>query len=84
MKIKIENIEDIYPLTIISMRYGGKIIILNRESDNSDIHELQLSEEPSYDLNKYMDDNISPQCYGIGNTIWQAFEDYKKRYYDYN
>lgn len=28
-------------------------------------------------------ENESPQCYGIGTTIWEAFEDYKKRYYGY-
>ncbi len=74
-----ENIEDIYPLTIITMRYGGKVVIFNSESDNSNIHEVQLSEERMYDLNEWLDKNVSPQCYGIGETILEAFEDYKKR-----
>lgn len=30
-----------------------------------------------------MEENISPQCYGIGDTIGDAFEDYKKRNYGY-
>jgi len=30
-----------------------------------------------------MEENISPQCYGIGDTVWNAFEDYKKRHYGY-
>lgn len=82
-KDKIENIEDIYPLTIVQMRYGGKYVIFNMESDNSNIHEVQLGEEPHYELEKWMDENISPCGYGIGDTIWTAFEDYKKRHYGY-
>lgn len=77
---KIEVVEDIYPLTIVKMRYGGKIIILNSESDNSKIHDIQLDEESSYRLSEWLEENISPQCYGFGNTIFDAFEDYKKRY----
>jgi len=82
-KDKIEKIEDIYPLTIVQMRYGGKYIIFNMESDNSNIHEVQLGEEPHYELDKWMDENIAPFGYGIGDTIWNAFEDYKKRHYGY-
>ena len=80
-KHTIEKIEEIYPLTIITMRYGGKIVIFNSESDNVNINNVQLSEEFSYGLIEWMETNISPQCYGIGTTIWEAFEDYKKRYY---
>lgn len=54
-KDKIEKIEDIYPLTIVTMRYGGKIVIFNFESDNSNIHEIQLGEEPHYRLNEWME-----------------------------
>jgi hypothetical protein len=82
-KDKIEKIEDIYPLTIVTRRYGGKIVIFNSESDNSNIHEIQLGEEPHYRLKELMEENVSPQCYGIGDTVWNAFEDYKKRLYEY-
>lgn len=82
-KIKIEKIEDIYPLTIVTMRYGGKIIIFNSESDNSKIHEVQLEEEPYHDLHNWLEKNIAPQYYGVGVDLWDAFEDYKKRYYEY-
>ena len=82
-KEDIEKIEDIYPLTIVTMRYGGKIVIFNSESDNSKIHDVQLDEEPHYRLSEWMEENVSPQCYGIGDTIWNAFEDYKKRHYGY-
>lgn len=83
-KDKIEKIEDIYPLTIINMRYGGKIIIFNLTSGNPVIHEAQSDEEPHYGLEEWMEDNLSQHCYGIGDTIYDAFEDYKRRYYGYN
>lgn len=82
-KEKIEKIEDIYPLTIVTMRYGGKIVIFNSESDNKKIQTIQLTEDPRYNLKEWMEQNIFPQCYGIGDTVWDAFEDYKKRYYNY-
>lgn len=82
-KNKIEKIEDIYPLTIVQMRYGGKYVIFNNESDNTLIHNIQLGEEPHYNLEQWMDENVAPGNYGIGDTIWEAFEDYKKRYYNY-
>lgn len=81
-KLKIEKIDDIYPLTIFIMKYGGKIIILNSESLNSKIIEIQFDENPSYDLEEWMVKNISPIHYGIGYDITDAFEDYKKRYYE--
>jgi len=82
-KIKVEKIEDIYPLTIISMRYGGKIVIANTIAENSVIQDLQELEEPHYDLEKWIDKNVFPNYYGIGDTVYNAFEDYKKRYYNY-
>jgi len=75
--MKINKIEDIYPLTIISMRYGGKIVILNMESDNINIHNLQLGEESYYNLDEYLKSKISPCNYGVGETIFEAFENYK-------
>ena len=77
--MKINKIEDIYPLTIISMQYGGKIIIFNMESDNINIPNLQLCEEPSYYLDEYLESNISPCNYGVGETIFEAFENYKNK-----
>lgn len=81
MKNKIINkIEDIYPLTIVKMRYGDKIVIFNSESDNSKIHDVQLGEEPHYELSKWLEENISPQYYGFGNDINSAFENFKQNY----
>jgi hypothetical protein len=80
---KIERIEDIYPLTIISMRYSGKFIILNTIADNPRVSELQECEEPWHILDEYMKKHFSPFPYGIGEDIWSAFEDFKKRHYGY-
>jgi len=82
-KEKIEKIEDIYPLTIISPRYKDVFVIFNRNSDSEQIHDVELNEEISYELDAWLQENISPNCYGVGGTIWEAFEDYKKRYYNY-
>jgi hypothetical protein len=74
MNNKFKNYEDIYPLTIIQMRYGGKYVAFNMESDNSFIHDVQLGEEAMYCTKKYIEDNYSGH-YGIGNTIWEALDD---------
>ena len=79
----IETIDDIYPLTIIKMRYGGKIIIFNMESDSAFIHDLQLAEEHSCNLLEYLEEKLAPANYGVAETIWEAFENYKKRLYNY-
>jgi len=72
------TIEEIFPLTIVMMRYGGKIVICNTIADNSTIQDLQESEEPMYDIDGYIT-KWSCFDYGYGDTIWQAFEDYQKR-----
>ncbi len=81
--MKIEKIEDIYPLTIISPRYKDVFVIFNRNSDSEQIHDVELNEDISYQLDEWLDEHISPNCYGVGKTIWEAFEDYKKRHYGY-
>ena len=87
MKIKIENIEDIYPLTIVSMRYGGKIVILNAEVDAGEANGniswsnlIQGDEETFYRIDEWLEENVKPCLYGIGDSILDAFEDYKIRY----
>lgn len=74
MNNKFKNYEDIYPLTIIKMRYGGKYVAFNMESDNSFIHDVQLGEEAMYGTKKYIEDKYSGH-YGIGDTIWEALDD---------
>jgi hypothetical protein len=88
-KIKIEKIEDIYPITIVSMRFGGKFVILNATTDAGSGSEsgipwadsIQGDEEVYYRINEWLEENVSPCNYGIGNSLGEAFEDYKKRYY---
>lgn len=88
MKKRIEIIEDIYPLTIVKTRFG-KIVIMNFEVDAGEgCENLEMSwanyiqgvEEVQYRLNDWMEENVEPCLYGIGNTITEAFENYKKRY----
>jgi len=83
MEKKIENIEDIYPLTIVKMRYGGKIVIFNADNDSGFVDSVQGDEEVYYVINDWLEEHVSPCLYGIGDTIWSAFEDYKKRLYEY-
>ena len=35
---KFKDYEDIYPLTIVKMRYGGKYVAFNAESDSELIY----------------------------------------------
>lgn len=56
--------EDIYPLTIVKIRYGGKIVIFNADNDAGFIQFKIMKKFITY-------------------TIWEAFEDYKKRLYKY-
>lgn len=79
-KILIKTIEDIYPLTIIQMRYGGKYVIFNATCDADFISSVEGDEEVYYNINKWLEENVSPCYYGIGETIDGAFEDFKIRY----
>ncbi len=72
-------IEDIYPLTIIITRFGGKVVIFNRDSDSGFIHEVQLGERSVSDLSEMLNEELSPSPYGIGEDIYKAFDDYQQR-----
>lgn len=74
----VKKVEDIYPLTIISMRYGGKIIIFNAYSSLSDIETAAEDEDVFYDIENWLIDNIAVN-FGIGDSIDKAFEDYLNR-----
>jgi hypothetical protein len=87
MKQEIEKIEDIYPLTIVKTLFG-KIVICNFEVDAGEgdetlkmswVNYIQGVEEVQYRLNEWMKDKVEPCLYGIGNTISEAFDDYKER-----
>ena len=72
---KLIEIQDIYPLTIVSRRYGG-FAIINAENDCDAVSALSGDEEYAYYAHKLMWDNWSYVKYGIGSTILEAYEDY--------
>jgi len=74
-----QKIEDIYPLTIIAMRYGGRFVIFNCEEDADFVASVQGDEEVSYGTEEWMEKNASFVVYGIGADLYSAFEDYKER-----
>ena len=84
----IERIEDIYPLTIIKTRFGGRIVILNADVDAGEGDDrldmswsnyIQGVENIQVRLEKWMDEYVT--ClYGIGDNLTEAFEDYKNKF----
>ena len=63
--------EDIWPLTLISMRYGGKYVAFNAEEDAGFVQEVN-TEEVSYELEDWLERNVSPCPYGVGETVMSA------------
>ena len=63
--------EDIYPLTLITMRYGGKYVVFNAEEDAGFVQEVN-TEEVSYRLNDWLEEKVDPCPYGVGDTIMDA------------
>ena len=63
--------EDIYPLTLITMRYGGKYVAFNTEEDSGFVQNVNR-EEVSYELEAWLDRNVDPCPYGVGATIMDA------------
>lgn len=74
------KIEDIYPLTIVQMRYGGKIVIFNCDCDVECVDNIQGVEDYWLKVEEYMSDKFSSIVYGIGENLEDAFKDYKERY----
>ena len=63
--------EDIYPLTLIQMRFGGNYIAFNAPEDAGFIQEVN-TEDRHYRLNEWLEENVDPCPYGVGNTIMDA------------
>lgn len=63
--------EDIYPLTLIQMRYGGKYIAFNAEEDARFVQNVN-TEEVHYHLNEWLEKNVDPCPYGVGEKIMDA------------
>mgnify|MGYP003705161157 CR=1 FL=1 len=65
--------EDIYPLTLINLRYGG-YVAFNAEEDASFIQEVN-TEEVSYELINWLEEHVSPCPYGVGDTVMDTVID---------
>jgi hypothetical protein len=76
--VTINRLEDIYPLTIVSMKYE-KLAIINANSNAHCISFLEDDEETQYEPHDYMESQWGNINYGIGETIETAFQDYKNR-----
>ncbi len=76
--MNLRRIEDIYPMTTVHMRHG-KFAILEVISECECVSMLQECEELQYDPHHYMKEEWEHINYGIGNTLLEAFEDYKQR-----
>ena len=72
-----KTIADIFPLTIIKMRFGGKYIIFESEIEcnRTAMEALQTEEECYYNYLQYLEDNCFCK-YGVGDTIDNAVIDF--------
>jgi hypothetical protein len=73
-----KELSNIYPLTIISRRYGG-FCILNCNACAKCVSTLEEDENIVNDEDNFMKKNWSDIKYGIGDSIENAFYDFKKR-----
>ena len=73
MKKKFKTYEDIYPLTIVQMRFGDKYVAFNCEADCGIVLDVQLDEEAMYNTKDFIEKKIALP-YGIGNTIWESLD----------
>lgn len=77
--MKPSKIEDIYPLTIVCMKHG-QFAIINARAHFSLIGSLEDDEEWQYNPRYYMRLYWEHINYGIGDTISEAFDDFKERF----
>jgi hypothetical protein len=68
---RFKNWEDIYPLTLVRMRFGGKYVAFNAEEDVSFVQEVN-TEEVHYHLEDWLEEHVDPCPYGVGSTIPEA------------
>ena len=62
--------EDIYPLTLIKLRFGGYVAFKAAE-DASFIQEVN-TEKVSCQLEAWLKEKVDPCPYGVGETIMEA------------
>lgn len=75
--------EDIFPLTLIQMRFGGKYVAFNAEEDAGFVQEVN-TEEVHYRLDEWLDENVDPCPYGVGDTIMDAMNNLLSRVQKYH
>jgi len=63
--------EDIYPLTLVKLRYGDNYVAINCEEDSSHIRNVN-TEEVYYHLEEWLEGNVKPCPYGVGTTIMEC------------
>ena len=78
MNKTIKTYEEIYPLTVIQMRYGGKYVAFQTESDARVVINTQLNEEAMYDVKGYIEKQFFG-LYGVGDNIFSALNDLIKK-----
>ena len=62
--------EDIYPLTLINLRFGG-YVAFNADEDAVFVQSVN-TEEVSYELKDWLEREAYPCPYGVGKTIMEA------------
>jgi hypothetical protein len=72
--------DDIYPFCCVRMRYGGKFVIIESETDCIDLDSIQSDEEMSYNFEEKMSDNYEHLKWGIGESITDALRDFWNKY----
>ncbi len=69
--------EEIYPLTLIKLRFGG-YIAFNAEEDAEFVQEVN-TEEISFRLESWLEENVDPCPYGVGRTITETMNNLLER-----
>ena len=70
--------EDIYPLTLVNLRYGGKYVAFNCAEDHDIVQGIN-TEDVSYELEQWLNENVLPVPYGVGTTIIECMNNLMKR-----
>jgi hypothetical protein len=75
------RLEDIHPLTIVSMRETRKYVLLQCCADAEYVHLIQQDEDWCYATELTLQQQLTGWVnYGYGASIAEAFQDYKRRY----
>jgi len=73
MNKTVKTYEEIYPLTVIQMKYGGKYVAFQTESDARVVIDTQMDEEAMYDVKGHIEKQFFG-LYGVGDTVFSALD----------